>query len=88
MPNARNRWDAMLHGYQELPYEELFVVQQVELTQSLTEIISNAGREAICDMCGEEVLNGREVKRDGDVLCRSCAGESYYHPSILHAPSV
>ena len=88
MPNARNRWDAMLHGYQELSYEELFVVQHVELTQPLTEIISNAGREAICDVCGEEVINGRELQKDGDVLCRSCAGESYYHLSVLHAPSI
>jgi len=79
VPNARNRWDAMLHGYQELSYEELFIVQKVELTQPLTEIISNAGREAICDKCGEEVINGREVHKDGAVLCSTCVGNGYYH---------
>jgi formylmethanofuran dehydrogenase subunit E len=79
MTEARNRWDAMLHGYQELPYEELFVVQKVELDRSLEEIISSAGREAICDVCGEEVINGREVHKDGAVLCSTCAGNGYYH---------
>jgi formylmethanofuran dehydrogenase subunit E len=32
----------------------------------------------MCDGCGEEVINEREIIRDGLVLCRTCAGESYY----------
>jgi hypothetical protein len=28
--------------------------------------------------CGEGINFRREVRRDGKVLCRACAGESYY----------
>ncbi|MCC6946064.1 MAG: hypothetical protein IT335_15915, partial [Thermomicrobiales bacterium] len=28
--------------------------------------------------CREEIINEREVRRDGMVLCRPCAGQSYY----------
>jgi formylmethanofuran dehydrogenase subunit E len=31
-----------------------------------------------CDRCGEEITNEREVLRDGETLCRACAGERYY----------
>jgi hypothetical protein len=29
-------------------------------------------------VCGEEIINERELERDGLLLCRSCAGEGYY----------
>ncbi|MBK6646552.1 MAG: TraR/DksA C4-type zinc finger protein [Anaerolineales bacterium] len=38
-------------------------------------------------MCGEEIINKREVLREGTVLCKSCAGESYFrfvgHPAVV-----
>ena len=35
-PDAQNRWEAYLLGYQRMPDEELFVVQEVTLAFSLT----------------------------------------------------
>jgi len=78
-PDARNRWEAMLLGYQAMPASELFVTQHVQLTTPLVDILSRAGRKAICDLCGEEIINGREIIKDGDVFCRSCVGDGYYH---------
>jgi hypothetical protein len=37
-------------------------------------------------VCGEEIINEREVHRAGDVLCRGCAGEAYYAAASLAAP--
>lgn len=65
-------------GYQRLSDEELFCVQGVALTGSLEKLISRAGAKAVCDGCGEEVFNGREVREAGRVLCRACAGLTYY----------
>ncbi|HET9909562.1 MAG TPA: FmdE family protein [Anaerolineales bacterium] len=76
--NARNRWEAMLLGYQVMPVEELFCVQYVHLNLSLEEIVSKLSKKAQCEICHEEIINGREVTHDGSVLCRSCAGEDYY----------
>jgi formylmethanofuran dehydrogenase subunit E len=32
-------------------------------------------------VCGEGINFRREVRRDGKLLCRSCAGERYYQPA-------
>lgn len=77
-PQAGSRWEAMLLGYQVIPTAELFVAQFVQLNESLSQIISRPGRKAVCDVCGEEVINGREIIKNETVLCRACAGEGYY----------
>jgi ferredoxin len=60
-PEAGNRWEAMLLGYQRMAPADLFVWQPVVLTTPVAAIISRAGHRAICDHCGEEILNEREV---------------------------
>lgn len=75
---ARNRWEGYLLGYERMPDDLMFGIQSVALTQSIKEIISRAGVRVTCDVCGEEIINEREVRRETAVLCRSCAGESYY----------
>jgi formylmethanofuran dehydrogenase subunit E len=77
-PAARNRWEAMLLGYQRMPVEELLVAQRVQLRQPIEQILSHAGRRLNCARCGEEIINGREVTGDGLMLCRACAGTAYY----------
>ncbi len=77
-PSARNRWETMLMGYQQMPDAELFLWQPVALTQSLAEILSKPGCRAICARCGEEILNEREVVTGGETLCRACADGGYW----------
>jgi len=78
-PNARSRWHAYLEAYQVMPNELLLTWRSVQLITPVREIISRAGVRALCDVCGEEIINEREVMRNGRILCRACAGESYYH---------
>jgi len=77
--DGSNKWEAMLLGYQVIPVSELFVAQRVKLDMPLSEIINRPGRKTICEICEEEIINGREVVNNGVVLCLACAGESYYH---------
>jgi formylmethanofuran dehydrogenase subunit E len=77
-PDAPDDWHAYLLGYQLMPDEELLVWQPVQLTVSLEAIISREAVRALCDRCGEEIFNEREVKSAGITLCRACAGEVYY----------
>ncbi len=72
------RWDCQLLGYQRMPDEALFVVQPVQLTISLEKIISQPGLIVICEKCGEEITNAREVFQNGLTLCKTCAGDAYY----------
>lgn len=91
-PEARSRWEAQLLGYQRMPADALLSKQVVQLNTPVEKLISRAGRRAICDYCGEEIMNERQVLRAGLTLCRACVGEAYYRlpaaPEFHLAPSV
>jgi formylmethanofuran dehydrogenase subunit E len=82
-PDARSRWHAMLHGYQVIPAADLFIVQPVRLVTPLSQILGRPGTRVICQICQEEIINGREATNSGTILCRTCAGEVYYQSSAL-----
>jgi formylmethanofuran dehydrogenase subunit E len=82
MPKATDRWHAQLLGYQRLPDDQLLVLESVVLTVDLAAWISRPGARAACSICGEEILNQRQVVRDGEAVCRACAGEAYY--ALVH----
>jgi formylmethanofuran dehydrogenase subunit E len=73
-----SKWSAYLEGYKVLPDSDLLVLESVQLTFSLEQMISHAGARVTCEVCFEEILNGREVMLEGKVLCQSCAGDSYW----------
>jgi formylmethanofuran dehydrogenase subunit E len=77
-PHEQSRWHTQLLGYQRMPDGELLCAREVRLAFSLEKLLSKPGRRATCAICGEEILNEREVIRNGATLCRTCAGESYY----------
>lgn len=77
-PEAKNRWEGYLLGYQRVPDEKLFIFQQVQINVPVSQIISRAGARIICDQCGEEIINEREVIQGAKRLCRACAGQGYY----------
>ncbi len=77
-PGETRRYFAQLQGYQMMPVEELFDIQPVSLRVPLAEIMSRPGLRVDCALCGEEIINEREVRAHGMVLCRACAGEAYY----------
>lgn len=75
----KDRWQNYLQAYQTLPDESLFTMQPVKLIQSANTFISTPTARAICGLCGEEIMNEREVFDEKQrVLCRYCAGERYY----------
>jgi len=78
-PNARSRWHAQLEAYQVMPFDQMFLWQTVTLTIDLKQIISRPGVRVNCAVCGEEIINQREVLVDGQTLCLSCVGQGYYH---------
>jgi formylmethanofuran dehydrogenase subunit E len=79
-PHEKAKWRMQIVGYKSMPADELFDVQSVELVTPVAAYLSRPGAKAICAGCGEEVINEREVRRDGQAYCRTCAGEGYYRP--------
>lgn len=77
-PAGSDAWHAQLHGYAAMPDELLLLSAPVTLTVSLADIISQPGLRTVCDRCGEEIMNRREITSGGRTLCRSCAEGGYY----------
>jgi formylmethanofuran dehydrogenase subunit E len=86
-PSARNKWEAQLIGYQHIPDDLLLDWRYVELTIPIKQIIGQPGKRANCEICGEEIINQRELVREGTVLCKSCAGESYFISTAIFMSS-
>ncbi len=78
-PDAESRWHQYLLGYQRIPNEQLVAIQPVQLRQPLSAILSQPDKRAICQQCGEEIMNEREVTVNGRILCQFCVGNGYYH---------
>ena len=90
-PEARNRWEAQLLGYQRMPDEDLLSFQWVALRMNVAALVGQAGVRVNCAACGEEIINQREVIWESKVLCRACAGQAYYQTadpvSLLQTPA-
>jgi len=82
-PEEKKHYFAQLVGYQRMPKQALLTIQPVHLTTPIVEIVSRAGVRVNCAACGEEIINEREVERDGRVYCQGCAGSAYYEPDTL-----
>ena len=78
---ARSKWQSELLGYQKLSAEKMFVVQPVVLRVSIEWLVSRPGKKVACEICGEEIMNEREIVRDEVRLCSACAGDGYYLPA-------
>lgn len=78
IPDEPRHYFAQMRAYQSMLDEEMFTVTEVQLSVSVEEILSRPGVRVNCDVCGEEIMNEREVRRDGLVLCRACDGKAYY----------
>lgn len=77
-PEIKKKYYAQLKGYQLMTDEELFSIQAVSLDPPLKTILSRPGLRTKCSRCGEEIVNERQMLVDGQILCQSCVGNSYY----------
>ena len=80
-PGEPDAYHTQLAAYQIIPAGELFTVQHVSLIASIDWIISQPSLRTTCKKCGEEIINQREIDRDGLILCRACSGPVYYVPT-------
>ncbi len=84
---ARSRFPEMadknrqqMAAYRQLADQELFDERWVEVELPPEEFPGYHGERVVCDQCGEGINFKREVARNGQRLCRACAGEAYYRP--------
>ena len=80
-PEIENKNQQQMLAYREMADQDLFDVQAVTVELPPEEFPGYKGERAVCARCGEGINVRREVVRDNQVLCRACAGESYYRPA-------
>jgi len=81
LPDEPRHYFAQMQAYQVMPDNEMLTIQKVVLNTPVQVIVSRAGMRVNCDVCGEEIMNQREVLRGGIALCRTCATGGYYELS-------
>jgi formylmethanofuran dehydrogenase subunit E len=84
VPEEARHYFAQMQAYQIMPDEEMLNIQDVILNMPAEEIISRPGLRVNCAVCGEEIMNEREILRDGLLLCRACAGNGYYQSALIY----
>ena len=79
-PEAEHHYEQQMTGYKIMPEKELFDVQRVTLPLKPQEMPGPPRSHATCAQCGQVVRDAREVRVNGALLCRICAGEGYFRP--------
>jgi len=63
---------------EQTPDSELVILQEVRVNIPETDLPGFPKKKAYCATCGERIMDGREVTRDGKDYCRACANGKYY----------
>ena len=77
-PEMESKNQQQMLAYREMPTEDLFTVQRVKVDLPPEELPGYKGERIVCEECGEGINFQREIRQNGKILCRSCAGERYY----------
>ena len=77
-PELASKNQQQMAAYREMADDDLFTTQWVKVDLPPEEFPGFRAQRIVCESCGEGINFHREVRRDGKVLCRGCAGERYY----------
>ena len=80
-PEITDKNQQQMLAYREMTDDHLFTTQWVKVSLPPEESPGYKGERVVCDACGEGINFRREVRRQGKVLCRGCAGENYFEPA-------
>ncbi len=88
VPGEPRHYFAQLLAYRRMPDPELLSFQPVSLKVSVQHILSRPGVRAVCEACGEEIINERWMIFGGRCLCKACATGGYYDAVDISAAFV
>ncbi|MFI5105100.1 MAG: FmdE family protein [Terriglobales bacterium] len=79
-PEIADKNQQQMLAYREMPDDQMFHAEAVRVELPAEEFPGYKGERIVCSQCGEGINFRREVRRQDNILCRACAGESYYQP--------
>jgi formylmethanofuran dehydrogenase subunit E len=79
-PELADSSQQQLEAYKVMDDADLFTLQRVRVKLRPEDLPGRPRSRVTCEQCGEGINDGRECEVDGRIVCRNCAGESYYEP--------
>jgi formylmethanofuran dehydrogenase subunit E len=70
--------EEMCRKVENTPDQEMVILQHVKMVIPETDLPGSPRQKAFCAICGERVMDGRDVNQGNKILCRACAGGKYY----------
>jgi formylmethanofuran dehydrogenase subunit E len=77
-PEITGKREQQMEAYRRMPDSVLFKVQEVHAPIHDEDMPGPTRYKATCSRCGQVVRDRREVRRNGETLCRICAGGAYF----------
>jgi formylmethanofuran dehydrogenase subunit E len=74
--------EPMKEDFSTLSDDELFTVTEVKVQLKPEDMPGRPHKSVPCALCGERVLDMRDVEIDGKLLCRPCAEMKNYYTAI------
>ena len=70
--------EEIIKAMSAIPEDKLVSLQEVKIDIPRNELPGPSAEKAMCSACGEWVVDGRAIQREGAWLCQACAGNGYY----------
>jgi formylmethanofuran dehydrogenase subunit E len=77
-PETTGKHAQQLEAYKHMPDSVLFRVQKVRVNLDEYDLPGPTRRKTVCSKCGQIIRDGREVIREGHVLCKPCTEACYF----------
>ena len=71
-----------LEAYKLLTDEDLFIAEEIQIKVPDLDLPGPPPKRTKCHRCGEEVIQGREIRKKGKSLCRRCAHLPIYYSLV------
>jgi len=77
-PDIDDKHQQQLQAYTKMPRDVLFEVTAVSVDVPFNDMPGPTRFKAKCENCGVVVRDKREIYKNGKILCRICAGDTYF----------
>jgi len=81
-PGIEDEREQQLAAYQKMPTDVLFEVRAVVVDVPYSDLPGPTQFKSECASCGVIVRDKREIYKNGQIVCRICAGETYFKGGI------
>lgn len=77
-PDQPKDMDELREMILNAPEDQIIRIQEVTVKIPPEDMPGFPTRSVQCSTCKEQIMDGRDIQSENTILCKSCAGKSYY----------